>query len=162
MKCAKHPEVDTELSCNRCETPICPKCQVLTPVGYKCRDCAKPDRSVSDLPPPLLLRCLAATFAVGILGGILVNSIGLYFLFAPFLGYAVGEVAVKSSGRRFGLKTEIIAGAATLLGLVLPRLVAYPPDSLLALARVLGLANPLFVLGVAIAVVIAVGRVRYR
>lgn len=162
MKCAKHPEVDTELSCNRCETPICPKCQVLTPVGYKCRDCARPDRSISDLPLPLLIRCLVATFAAGIFGGIIVNSIGLYFLFAPFLGYIIGEVAVKSSGRRFGVKTEIIAGAATLLGLVLPRLVAYPPGSLMGLVRTLGLTDLLFVLGVAIAVVIAVGRVRYR
>lgn len=103
-----------------------------------------------------------ATFAAGIFGGIIVNSIGLYFLFAPFLGYIIGEVAVKSSGRRFGVKTEIIAGAATLLGLVLPRLVAYPPGSLMGLVRTLGLTDLLFVLGVAIAVVIAVGRVRYR
>lgn len=135
---------------------------MLTPVGYKCRDCAKPDRTASDLPPPLLLRCLVATFAVGIFGGVFVNSIGLYFLFAPLLGFIIGEVAVKSSGRRFGAKTEIIAGAATLLGMVIPRLVAYPLDSLVGLVRALGLTNPLFVLGVAIAMVIAVGRVRYR
>lgn len=37
--CPRHPTTYTNLSCNRCGTPICPKCAVLTSVGYRCPDC---------------------------------------------------------------------------------------------------------------------------
>ena len=35
MACATHPEVETGLSCGRCETLICPRCLVQTPVGTR-------------------------------------------------------------------------------------------------------------------------------
>ena len=40
MKCATHPEVETNLTCGKCGTPICPRCLVQTPVGARCRKCA--------------------------------------------------------------------------------------------------------------------------
>ena len=40
MKCAAHPDTETGLSCGRCDTPICPRCLVETPVGARCRKCA--------------------------------------------------------------------------------------------------------------------------
>ena len=39
--CYKHPKVPTNLSCGRCERPICTKCAVIGPNGVRCRDCAK-------------------------------------------------------------------------------------------------------------------------
>ncbi len=33
MKCATHPEVDTNLRCGKCGKPICLRCLVQTPVG---------------------------------------------------------------------------------------------------------------------------------
>lgn len=41
MTCANHPGVETTLRCNRCEKPICPKCAVLTPTGYRCKECVR-------------------------------------------------------------------------------------------------------------------------
>ena len=41
MRCAIHPEVETNLSCGKCGQPICPKCMVQTPVGARCPNCAK-------------------------------------------------------------------------------------------------------------------------
>jgi hypothetical protein len=38
--CARHPDVLTTLRCNRCGKPICPRCMVETPVGYRCPECA--------------------------------------------------------------------------------------------------------------------------
>ena len=35
-RCAEHPDVETGLRCGRCETPICPKCMIMTPVGARC------------------------------------------------------------------------------------------------------------------------------
>jgi len=39
MRCTKHNE-ETNVSCGRCETPVCPKCMVHTDVGVRCRSCA--------------------------------------------------------------------------------------------------------------------------
>ena len=42
--CARHPKTETLLRCGRCETPICPRCQIPTPVGMRCRTCARVKR----------------------------------------------------------------------------------------------------------------------
>ena len=39
-RCAEHPDVETGLRCGRCETPICPQCLIMTPVGARCETCA--------------------------------------------------------------------------------------------------------------------------
>ncbi|MEO8458529.1 MAG: DUF4352 domain-containing protein [Chloroflexota bacterium] len=39
MLCAKHG-VETEVSCGRCGTPVCPKCMRHTDVGVRCKNCA--------------------------------------------------------------------------------------------------------------------------
>src|SRR5215212_8141275 len=40
LYCANHPNVQTNLRCSRCGKPICARCRVATPVGYRCYDCA--------------------------------------------------------------------------------------------------------------------------
>ena len=40
MYCANHPKVETYLRCGKCGKPICAKCRVSTPVGFRCYDCA--------------------------------------------------------------------------------------------------------------------------
>ena len=40
MQCARHPKVETDLFCARCETPVCPKCLVHAEVGIRCRKCS--------------------------------------------------------------------------------------------------------------------------
>ena len=39
QRCARHPNVETGLTCVTCGTPICPDCMVETPGGMKCRSC---------------------------------------------------------------------------------------------------------------------------
>ena len=41
LRCATHPNVETNLRCGKCGKPICPKCMVQTPVGTRCRECAR-------------------------------------------------------------------------------------------------------------------------
>ena len=40
MRCATHPEVETNLSCGRCGRPVCPQCMGHTLVGPRCPDWA--------------------------------------------------------------------------------------------------------------------------
>jgi hypothetical protein len=39
--CYKHPKEQTNLSCGRCERPICTKCAIIGPAGPRCKECAK-------------------------------------------------------------------------------------------------------------------------
>lgn len=39
--CFRHPKEATNLSCGRCERPICTKCAIIGPAGPRCPDCAK-------------------------------------------------------------------------------------------------------------------------
>jgi len=39
--CANHPDVETSLRCNKCGIPICAKCAVRTPTGYRCKECVR-------------------------------------------------------------------------------------------------------------------------
>ena len=46
--CANHPGVETTLRCNRCEKPICPKCAISTPTGYRCKECVRNQQKKFD------------------------------------------------------------------------------------------------------------------
>ena len=46
LYCVNHPTVETNLRCNNCEKPICPKCAVLTPTGYRCKECVRSQQKV--------------------------------------------------------------------------------------------------------------------
>ena len=40
LRCYRHPNVETYVSCSNCERPICTDCMVQTAVGIKCPECA--------------------------------------------------------------------------------------------------------------------------
>jgi hypothetical protein len=44
--CANHPGVATTLRCNRCGKPICVRCAVRTPTGYRCKECVRGQQKV--------------------------------------------------------------------------------------------------------------------
>ena len=123
MRCATHPDVETNLRCGKCGKPICPKCLVQTPVGARCLDCAKlyklPTFRVST---QYYLRAVGAGLGVAIVGGIvwgvvmgLVSFFYLNLLLAPSLGYAIGEVVSLSVNRKRGTALAVIAGIAVVI-----------------------------------------------
>ena len=44
--CANHPGVETSLRCNKCGKPICAKCAIRTPTGYRCKECVRGQQKV--------------------------------------------------------------------------------------------------------------------
>jgi len=120
MKCAHHPDVETNLRCGKCDTPICPKCMVQTPVGARCPDCAKlyklPTYRVS-----IKYYLIAAGTALGM--AIVCGAVwGVVRAFVPFIllnlllaagaGYAIGEVVSLSVNRKRGTGLAIVGGIA--------------------------------------------------
>ena len=117
VDCPQHPGVETALRCSRCETPICPSCLTHTPVGARCRDCARVTR------PPVYthtgthyLRAMAAAFFGGIGMGlvwalVLLPFTASYFslLFGVGLGYLFTRLVELATGGKRGPLMAIFA-----------------------------------------------------
>ncbi|TFG48896.1 MAG: hypothetical protein E4H33_03340, partial [Anaerolineales bacterium] len=46
LTCTFHPKRETQLRCNRCEKPICIKCAIHTPTGYRCQECIRSQQKI--------------------------------------------------------------------------------------------------------------------
>lgn len=90
--CAFHPRVPTEVRCSECERYICNKDMVVTPVGYKCKECARPARSqYVVVKPHQLAKAIGMGVAVGVGFGVVTAFIpigGLFFGLVWGLGTA--------------------------------------------------------------------------
>ena len=123
MRCAYHPDVETNLRCGKCGKPICPKCLVQTPVGAKCPDCAKlyklPTYQVSTKH---YLRAIGTGLGMAIVCGIAWAVVGgflrffyLNLILAAGAGYVIGEVISRSVNRKRGTGLAVIAGSALVI-----------------------------------------------
>lgn len=117
MYCYNHPQRETVLRCNRCERPICTSCAVLTPIGYRCKDCVRGQQKVFetvqwwDYP----LAVLTAGF-LGFLGSFISNLIGFFILFiAPVAGMIIAEAVRLVIHRRRGKWMPLAAASAVLV-----------------------------------------------
>jgi B-box zinc finger len=118
MYCANHPNVETTLRCNRCEKPICTNCAVLTPTGYRCKECIKELQKKFDTALwydyPLIF------IVVGVLayiGSLISARIGFFtILLAPAAGAVIAEAARRVTRKRRSRELYILAAIAALLG----------------------------------------------
>ncbi len=129
MYCEVHPNVETSLRCNKCGRPMCMRCAVRTPVGYRCKECVRGQQRVYYNAQPLdpliqgaiglVLGGLA--FLLAALVGVELGFIG--WLIAFWVGSAVGagiaDVAHRAVGRRRNRYSWlVVAGAIAASGLV--------------------------------------------
>lgn len=160
MQCARHPKIETGLTCGRCETPICPKCMVMTDVGARCPECAPRRRLPQfEVGPLYLLRGAGAAAAGGAALGlawglILPGDYGFAGILVGFgLGYGVGETVSLATNRKSAPALQIMAASGVLLAYVIRNLIwaseLLPTDDLYG-----------FVV-LAIGVIVAAGRLRF-
>ncbi len=90
--CANHPDVETSLRCNRCGKPICARCAIRTPTGYRCKECVRGQQKIF----------VTAVWVDYVLGGIVAAALGLI---ASLLVTLVGSI-----GGIFGIIIVIIGG----------------------------------------------------
>jgi len=155
VKCSRHPDVETNLTCGRCGTPICPKCLVQTPVGSRCPKCA----GIKKLPtftitPMQYVKALGVglvmAIALGIVWTVLRDIIPfLSLLLAIGMGYTMGEVISRSVNRKRGRWLQLIGGLCIAFSYMV---VVYSDGS-----RILGLWD---LLALGLAIFITVGRLR--
>ena len=123
MRCATHPEIETNLRCGRCGKPICPKCLVQTPVGARCPDCAKLYKLPTyRVPTRYYLRAIGTALGMaivcGIVWGVINGFVSFFYLnliLAAGAGYAIGNVVSLSVNRKRSRGLATIAGMAVVI-----------------------------------------------
>ncbi|MSQ12409.1 MAG: hypothetical protein EXR48_06945 [Dehalococcoidia bacterium] len=111
--CTNHKSTETGLRCGKCDKPICGRCVVFTPVGTRCRECARLTRIPTyNVGAAYFARGLAAGMAValgiGVLGGYLLKAgvLPVPYLFGPLMlagiGYVTAEAVSLATNRKRG------------------------------------------------------------
>jgi len=118
LYCANHPKVETTLRCNNCEKPICPKCAVLTPTGYRCKECVRGQQKVfetSQWYDTLVAFVIASILSFA--GSWLATLLGFLSIFiAPIAGGIIAEAVRFAVRKRRSRNLFLITGAAVALG----------------------------------------------
>ncbi len=105
LYCINHPQVETRLRCSKCGSPICPKCAVQTPVGFRCPHCVRSQQAIFytatslDYAIAVVVGLVISTIAAFILGRV---GIFLAFILAPVAGGVMAEVVRWAIRRRRG------------------------------------------------------------
>ena len=162
MKCAVHPDVETNLSCAKCGKPICPKCLIQTPVGARCRQCANLKRPpMYVVPARYYARAVGAGLVTAAVAGVawsLVPWGGLFlFLLAAGVGYVIAEAISLSVNRKRGLGLQSIAGVSVCLSYVVSRVSFFDGNISISSSSIL---NPYGLIALAIGIVVAVSLLR--
>jgi hypothetical protein len=116
--CSNHPNVETGLRCNNCEKPICPKCAVLTPTGYRCKECLRSQQKIFETAAwydPMIAALIAVI--VSFFGSYLATIMGFFTIFiAPIVGIIIAEAIRFAVRRRRSVRIYQAATAAAVLG----------------------------------------------
>jgi hypothetical protein len=171
VRCARHPGVETVLRCGRCDTPICPRCLVSTPVGARCPDCAQVRRFAFLVKPRELARAAGMGVAVAAVGSLIISMVPfLGLLGLAFTGFAVGEAVSVGANRKRARELGPLAIACLLVGYALGPVLGFVLTgqfAALALAPALMYSqllrlfvNPLMLVGLGVAALLAWMRVR--
>jgi hypothetical protein len=120
MYCANHPNVETTLRCNKCEKPICAKCAILTPTGYRCKECVRGQQKVFEtarrVDYPIIFIVVAG---LAYLGSMIAFRLGFFIiLLAPIAGGAIAEIARLITRRRRSRNLYLLAAIAAVAGCI--------------------------------------------
>ncbi len=125
MYCANHPDVETSLRCNRCGKPICARCAVRTPTGYRCKECVRGQQKifVTAVWIDYLLGGVTAAM-LGFIGSLLVTlvgSIGIYGIIlliigGPTVGIIIAEAVRKVTRKHRSRPLFLTVAGCVILG----------------------------------------------
>ncbi len=119
LYCVSHPKTETWLRCNRCGNPICPKCAVRTPVGFRCKQCIKGQQAVFYSATPLdYLIAVVIGLVASVIAGTIMNGLGwfLALFLGPLVGGLIAEAVRRAIGRRRGRWIWLVVSACVVVG----------------------------------------------
>ena len=123
VSCPRDPSVETALRCGRCDTPICPRCLVQSPVGARCKGCARILKSpIYTLTTRQLLRASGASIIGGVVMGLIWGFVLLPFtvgFLSIFIGAFLGLVFTKLLDFATGNRRGNVVFACAVAGLLI-------------------------------------------
>ncbi|MES2461909.1 MAG: B-box zinc finger protein [Armatimonadota bacterium] len=167
MQCAKHPKVETALSCGRCATPICPSCAVSGAVGMLCPSCGSNKAShLYQVQPGRFVLAGVLGLAAGTVVGLGLQMVsGTFVLFLLFVasavGGGVGELILRITGRKRGPKIEFLAGLSVIGGALLSLLIRYGTHLSIDLIFSRGYLFIWFAVATLLMAAAAIGKIKY-
>jgi hypothetical protein len=93
--CANHPGVETSLRCNKCGKPICAKCAIRTPTGYRCKECVRDQLRIFNTA--LWYDYLLGGLTAGILG-FLASLLATLVYRLSFIGWILIVIGAPTAG----------------------------------------------------------------
>ena len=122
MRCYRHPDRETRVSCATCGRPICTECMIPTEVGIKCPDDARLPRGARAgvMKRGQIARSFLAGVAVALLGAVFVYyvlpQIGFgRLIISALAGWGAGLFVHRAGGRNGGPLAMTISGVAVAL-----------------------------------------------
>lgn len=120
--CAVHPTIETGLRCNRCGRYMCTRCAVLTPVGYRCRECVRGQQDAfykATERDYLVAAGVALALSIPI-GFVMARLFLLLVLILSIpVGALIGEVMFRAAGRRKGRYFPHVAVGCIVAGAII-------------------------------------------
>lgn len=117
--CTVHPTVETNLRCNRCGRPMCSKCAVRMPVGYRCKECVRLQQD-KFFNAQMLDYIVAAALSVvlSLIAAAILSRMGFFIvlLAGPAIGGLIGRAIFALTRKRRGRYIPIVVGAGIVLG----------------------------------------------
>ena len=141
LYCYIHPNRPTTLRCNRCERPICAEDAVLTPTGYRCKNCIREQQKKFDTAEwyDYIIAFFVAAIGSGIAGILVYILSGFFFgianlFIAPGAGAVIGNVVLRFIKNRRSRALFITSAVGIVVG-VLP--------AILIILLSFGIGNPI-------------------
>lgn len=121
--CACGSKIQTRLRCSRCGKPICPRCMVSSPVGYRCPQCSRGQRSVVYDPSVSgLIKAAGVGLIVSAAIGFFWGSYPSWgFYMALLMGFGVAEAIAKVANYKRGRELQALSIGLVLFGVAVSR-----------------------------------------
>ena len=121
LYCTVHPDRETSLRCNKCGRPMCTKCAVRTPVGYRCQQCVRGQQDIFfQASQRDYIIAAAVSFALSLVASFIVPYLGLFFtiILGPVVGSIIAQAVHRATGRRRGRYTGYVVLAGLIIGIL--------------------------------------------
>jgi hypothetical protein len=116
MHCYRHPDRETYIRCGRCDRPICTRCAMQGPVGFRCKSCGTlTNDPLSTFTPTQLVLGLGVAVGGGAVIGLISGYLGWFAIVIAFFG---GGIVAETVLRVIGIKRGPRILALVIAGLV--------------------------------------------
>jgi hypothetical protein len=127
LYCYRHPDRATRISCGRCERPICTRCAMQGPVGFRCRQCGRLAHDpLTSIKPLQGLAGFGVAAGGAVVAALVASQIGFFSIFISFFaGGIIAEAVTRVIGLKHGPRIMAIVLGGIVLGTVVGYLLAY-------------------------------------